>query len=138
MGQRSFSHFIGTTHHFRFLVVLPVLIAGWIGCGSPPEENWEKSPGVTITVSKDYENGKPYLTVLYENFGQDTVEKIRYQLINETGKHFDTVLKEIDPPVLLRPEDRHSVPRHIGEDTVKADYVHVGQVWVVKRVLAQK
>ena len=103
-----------------------------IECTSEGEQ-WVKSPGVEVSVFKEYENGKPYLTVLYENFGDDTIEKIRYQLINETNGHFDTVLKEIDAPVLLRPKDRHSVPRHIGEDTVKADYVHVGQVWVVKK-----
>jgi hypothetical protein len=102
-----------------------------IHCKSEGEQ-WETSPGVQVTVFKEIENGKPYLTVLYENFGTDTVEKIRYQLINETRGHLDTVWKEIDPPKLLRPKDRHSVPRHIGEDTVSAEYVHVGQVLVVK------
>jgi hypothetical protein len=103
-----------------------------IECTSQGEE-WVKSPGLEVSVYKEYENGKPYLTVLYENFGNDTIEKIQYQLINETRGHFDTVLKEIDPPSLLRPNDRHSVPRHIGEDTVSAEYVHVGQVWAVKK-----
>jgi hypothetical protein len=83
-------------------------------------------------VFKEYDAGKPFLTVLYENFGTDTVEKIRYQLINETRGHFDTVWKEIDPPRLLRPKDRHAVPRQIGQDTVAAEYVHVGKVLVVK------
>ncbi len=104
-----------------------------IGC-KDEEDKWEKSPGVQVSVYKDREqDGKPYLTVLYENFGQDTIEKLRYQLINETKGHFDTVMKEIDPPVLFRPKDRHSVPRHIGEDTVKAEYVHAGQIWAVKK-----
>lgn len=101
-------------------------------CKSDPEETWEKSPGLQISVYKDYENGKPYLTTLYENFGKDTIEKIRFELILETKGHFDTVLKEINPPKVLRPKDRHSVPRHIGEDTLAADYVHVGKVWAVK------
>lgn len=103
------------------------------GCRSNPEDQWEHSPGVTVSVYKEMEMGKPYLTVLYENFGTDTIERLRYELINETRGKFDTVLKEIDPPVLFRPKDRHSVPRHIGEDTVKAEYVHVGRVWVVKK-----
>ena len=98
-----------------------------------PEEQWEKSPGVEVSVDKEYENGKPYLTIFYENFGQDTVEKIRYELISETKGHLDTTLKEIDPPKLLRPKDRHTVPRHIGEDTVAADHVGVGKVWVIKK-----
>ncbi len=121
-------------------VLFALGLLGWAlsGCGSEPQDNWEKSPGLQVSAFKDYENGKPYLTVLYENFGRDTIEKIRYELINETGGHLDTILKEIDPPVLLRPEDRHSVPRHIGEDTVKAEHVHVGQVWVVKRVVVKK
>jgi hypothetical protein len=119
----------------RFLsyFILSCLVLGASGCNNESDQ-WEKSPGVQVSVYKDYEkNGKPYLTVLYENFGVDTIEKLRYQLINETRGHFDTVMKEIDPPVLFRPKDRHSVPRHIGEDTVKAEYVHAGQIWVVKK-----
>jgi hypothetical protein len=102
------------------------------GC-SAPEEKWEKSPGVEITVDKEYINGKPFLTVFYENYGADTIEKIRYELITNTKGRLDTAIREIDPPVLLRPKDRHVVPRHIGEDTVTADEVRAGQVWVVKR-----
>ena len=103
-----------------------------LGCQSEPEK-WEKSPGLKVSVYKDDEGGKPYLTTLYENFGVDTIEKIRFQLILDTKGHSDTVMKEIDPPMLLHPKDRHSVPRSIGEDTVAADFVHVGQVWVVKK-----
>jgi hypothetical protein len=106
-----------------------VLIAG---CYSP-DRPWEKSPGVEITVDKEYINGKPFLTVFYENFGADTIEKIRYQLITVTKGKYDTILKEIDPPELLKPKDRHVVPRAIGEDTVSADEVHTGQVWCVIR-----
>ena len=102
------------------------------GCSSP-ERKWEKSPGVEVTVDKEYINGKPFLTVFYENFGADTIEKIRYQLITETKGKFDTVLKEIDPPVLLKPKDRHVMPRTIGEDTITADEVHAGEVWVVMK-----
>jgi hypothetical protein len=106
-------------------------LSGAIGCKSESEE-WDKSPGVEISVYKEYENGKPYLTVFYENFGQDTIEKIKYQLISIKDKRADTTVREIIPPKLLRPKDRHTVPRHIGEDTVAADEVHVGQIWVVK------
>ncbi len=111
---------------------LLVALGLFLGCQSEPEV-WEKSRGLEISVFKDYDGGKPYVTTLYENFGKDTIEKIRYELILETKGHFDTVLKEIVPPKLLRPKDRHSVPRHIGEDTIAADYVHVGQVWAVKK-----
>lgn len=101
-------------------------------CSSTPQK-WEKSPGVEVTVEKEYIDGKPLLTVFYENFGADTIEKIRYELITDTKGHLDTTLKEIDPPQLLRPKDRHVVPRAIGEDTVTADEVRAGQVWVVKK-----
>ncbi len=107
-----------------FLVVL--------GCSKPKDE-WVKSPGLEVSVAKEIEDGKPYLTVFYENFGDDTIERIRYQLISITKGVADTTLKEIDPPDLLRPNDRHTVPRAIGEDTVSADEVHVGKVWVVKK-----
>src|ERR1044071_7644025 len=94
-------------------------------------EDWEKAPkGLEISVYKDIDEGKPYLTTLYENFSPDTILKIRYQLLLEKSGHTDTVVKEIDPPQILRPKDRHSVPRHVGEDTLAADAVHVGQVWV--------
>lgn len=102
-------------------------------CKDEPE-TWVKGPrGLAISVYKDYDAGKPYLTTLYENFSQDTILKIRYQLILENKGHYDTVMKEIDPPKILHPKDRHSVPRHIGEDTLAAEAVHVGQVWVVKK-----
>lgn len=113
---------------FGFAAILVFLSA----CSSP-EKPWQKSPGVEVTAEKEYIDGKPFLTVFYENFGADTIEKIRYQLITETNGRADTTLKEIDPPVLLKPKDRHVVPRAIGEDTVAADAVRAGQVWVVKR-----
>jgi hypothetical protein len=111
--------------------MLIAIIALLTGCSSQ-EQRWEKSPGVEVTVEKEYIDGKPFLTVFYENFGVDTIEKIRYQLITDTKGKLDTIMKEIDPPVLLRPKDRHVVPRAIGEDTVSADEVRAGQVWVVK------
>ncbi|MFI5201054.1 MAG: hypothetical protein ACHQNE_01540 [Candidatus Kapaibacterium sp.] len=115
-----------------FLVTVLVTAAAWLyGC-STPKDKWEKSPGLQITVDKTYDNGKPYLQVFYENFGVDTIKKIRYQLISVTNGHVDTVIKEIYPVNLLRPKDRHVLPRAIGEDTLAADEVSVGQVWVVK------
>lgn len=115
-----------------FLVTAIATAAAWFyGC-STPKDKWEKSPGVEITVDRTYDNGKPYLQVFYENFGDDTIRKIRYQLITVTKGHVDTVIKEIDPVDLLRPKDRHVLPRAIGEDTLAADEVHAGKVWVVK------
>jgi hypothetical protein len=115
------------------MAILALLTATMLNGCSSQEQRWEKSPGVEVTAEKEYIDGKPLLTVFYENFGADTIEKIRYQLITETKGRVDTTMKEIDPPVLLRPKDRHVVPRAIGEDTVAADEVRVGQVWVVKK-----
>ncbi len=115
-----------------FMAITALLTSAMFAGCSSPEQRWEKSPGVEVTAEKEYIDGKPFLTVFYENFGVDTIEKIRYQLITETKGHVDTTMKEIDPPVLLRPKDRHVVPRAIGEDTVAADEVRAGQVWVVK------
>jgi len=116
----------------RTLLVTWIVAAAWLhGCGTPSDK-WEKSPGLQISVDKTYDIGKPYLQVFYENFGVDTIKKIRYQLITVTKGHVDTTVKEIDPVNLLRPKDRHVLPRAIGEDTLSADEVSVGQVWVVK------
>jgi hypothetical protein len=116
---------------FRFYLV--ILSATLLASCADKEEKWEKSPGLEVSVAKVYENGKPYLTVYYENYGEDTIEKIRFQLIGVTKGITDTTMRAIDPPNLLRPKDRHTVPRQIGEDTVAADEVRVGQVWVVKK-----
>ena len=112
-------------------IALTVASTCLYGCREPADK-WEKSPGLQITVDKTYDNGKPYLQVFYENFGADTIKKIRYQLISVTNGHVDTTIKEIDPLDLLRPKDRHVLPRMIGEDTLAADEVSVGRVWVVK------
>ncbi len=118
-------------HSFRTLS-FALLAAGAVGCSSQSDK-WEKSPGLEVTVYKEYEDGKPYMTVFYENFGQDTIEKIKYQLISITKGKADTSWNIIDPPRLLEPKDRHTVPRHVGEDTVTADEIHVGQVLAVKK-----
>lgn len=116
--------------------VISAAVMAMIMSGCKPESasyyKWEKSPGVEVTAEREIIDGKPYLTVFYENFGEDTIEKIRYQLISTTGTKSDTEMKEIDPPVLLRPKDRHVMPHPIGIDTLTADAVKAGQVWVVK------
>lgn len=125
---------------FLFIAFLTSIISAALmavimsGCKSEnaSDYNWVKSPGVEVTAEREIIDGKPYLTVFYENFGEDTVEKIRYQLISITGGKADTELREIDPPVLLRPKDRHVMPHPIGLDTLTAESVHAGKVWVVK------
>ena len=134
--QFSYRHYFCTLMKTRAVLILIAfsgLAIALSACENQPE-NWVKAPkGLEISVYKDYDEGKPYLTTLYENFSSDTILKIRFQLLLDKSGHTDTVMKEIDPPQILRPKDRHSVPRHIGEDTLAADAVHVGQVWVVKQ-----
>ncbi len=124
---------------FLFIAFLTSLIGAALmavimsGCQEKTSDfKWEKSPGVEVTAEREIIDGKPYLTVFYENFGEDTVERIRYQLISVTNGKADTEMKEIIPPVLLRPKDRHVMPHPIGLDTLTAESVHAGQVWVVK------
>ncbi|HEY3874146.1 MAG TPA: hypothetical protein VGM92_01605 [Candidatus Kapabacteria bacterium] len=110
-----------------------LMVVVMAGCKeNPADYKWVKSPGVYVTAEREIIDNKPFLTVFYENFGDDTVEKIRYQLISSTNGKADTELREIDPPVLLRPKDRHVMPHPIGEDTLQAESVRAGQVWVVK------
>jgi hypothetical protein len=104
------------------------------GCEKPAEYKWVKSPGVNVSAYKsDPENGKQYLMILYENFGQDTISRIRYELITYKGSKTDTTIKEFEPPVLLKPKDRHIIPRAIGQPPIDCDQILVGQVWVVKK-----
>jgi hypothetical protein len=88
---------------------------------------------VTISAFKsDPENGKQYLMIMYENFGKDTISRFKYELITTKGPKIDTEVKEFEPPVLLKPKDRHIIPRAIGQPAVDFDEVAVGKVWVVK------
>lgn len=105
---------------------------GLSSCGKEAPEDWTTSPGVTVTATPVVEDGKHFLNIIYENFGQDTVRKIKYELITTQQGKVDTTTKEIDPPTLFRPKDRHLVPRAIGEKEANYDEVHVGKVWVVK------
>lgn len=115
----------------KMSIFVGIAALAFAGCNAQHDQ-WVKSPGLEITAEKTYEDGKPYLQVFYENFGNDTIQRIRYQLILITNGKADTEMREIDPPDLLRPKDRHVVPRAIGQDTLAADEIHVGKVWVVK------
>lgn len=108
--------------------------AGLQGCNSSaPKEEWTKSANVTVTAMMSPEEGKNYLNIIYENFGVDTIVKLKYELLTHHGEKWDTAVKIIEPPVLFKPKDRHLVPRAIGEEPTTADEATVGQVWVVKK-----
>jgi hypothetical protein len=102
-------------------------------CTKGPDVQWDASPGVTISAFKsDPENGKQYLTIMYENFGKDTISRFKYELITTKGSKVDTLVKEFEPPVLLKPKDRHIIPRGIGQPPADFDEVAIGKVWVEK------
>jgi hypothetical protein len=114
------------------MIVASMFTAGCkMGSGSNSDE-WVASPGVTITPTIYEDGGKKYLQVMYENFGVDTLERIKYELIGIKGEKRDTTVKEITLKKLMRPKDRHVVPRAIGQDPVDFDEVHTGKVWVIK------
>ena len=117
----------------KYILVLALLMVIVQSCGTKDEANWVKSPGVTISAFKsDPENGNVYLQVMYENFGADTIKRLKYELISRKGTHVDTTVEMIEPPKIFSPGDRHVVPRQIGQKPLDVDEMKVGQVWVVK------
>jgi len=104
----------------------------YAGCKNENAEEWTTSPGVTVTATPVEENGKKYLNIIYENYGQDTISRIKYELITVKGSKSDTTVKQINPPELFFPKDRHLVPRAIGEREFTDDAAMIGQVWVIK------
>jgi hypothetical protein len=102
------------------------------GCKNENAEEWTTSQGVTVTALPVEENGKKYLNIFYENFGQDTVSRIKYTLITMKGGKADTAEKQINPTELFYPKDRHLVPRAIGEKEYDGDQVMVENVLVIK------
>jgi hypothetical protein len=119
-----------TLRVFFFLLMIAI-----VSCGKQSEDEvWTTSPGVQVTAYKtEPENGKQFLNVIYENFGEDTVDKIKYELITMTNGKYDTTTRVIDPGVYLKPKDRHLVKRGVGEEPVTFDEVSVGRIWVQKR-----
>jgi hypothetical protein len=109
-----------------------LLITVSLGCNQEPKDDWVTSPGVSVTPTMIEDNGKKYLQVIYENFGEDTLTKMRYELVGIKGGKADTTIKDITLPKLMRPKDRHVVPHPIGAQPVDYDEVRAGKVWVVK------
>jgi hypothetical protein len=111
-----------------------IILASISGCKKAADTDaWTETNDVSILAYKsDPENGKRYLNIIYENAGNETYRKIKYQLFIRTGTRIDTVEKIIIPTTVLIPKDRRLVPRNIGEEEAMWDEVKVGKVWVVK------
>ncbi|MEO6941046.1 MAG: hypothetical protein ABI444_13065 [Candidatus Kapaibacterium sp.] len=117
----------------KYIFVVALLLVIVQSCATKDESNWVKSPGVTISAFKsDSENGNVYLQVMYENFGTDTIKRLKYELISRKGTQVDTSIEMIEPTKIFSPGDRHVVPRQIGQKPLDVDALKVGKVWVVK------
>ena len=104
------------------------------GCKkSSDDEVWVLTKDVIIQPYKsDPVDGKQYLDVIYENVGNETFRKIKYELIRRTGSTIDTSERIIIPETILQPKERHLIPPHIGRTPATFDEVKAGKVWVVK------
>lgn len=87
---------------------------------------------VVISPYLDQTSEGKYLNVIYENFSQDTIRKLKYQLITTTAGKVDTVEKDIILKERLKPQDKHLVERATTEKPVNYDRVEAGKVWVIK------
>jgi hypothetical protein len=96
------------------------------------DEVWVETKDVVVMPYKsDPENGKQYLDIIYENTGNDTYHKIKFQLIRRYGVKFDTVERIIVPETVFLPKEKHLLPRHIGQSAATFDEVKAGKVWGV-------
>lgn len=87
---------------------------------------------VIISPYFDNTNNEKFLNVIYENFSQDTIRKLKYQLITFEGGKVDTNEREIILKERLKPQDKHLVERATTEKPVTYDRVEVGKVWIKK------
>jgi hypothetical protein len=110
-----------------------IILSGIGGCKkSGDDEVWVETKDIVIMAYKsDPVDGKQYLDVIYENVGNDTYRKIKYQLIRRTGTTMDTTERIILPETVFQPKERRLVPRHIGQSPATFDEVKAGKVWGV-------
>jgi len=94
------------------------------------DEVWTETKDILIVPYKsDPEDGKQYLDIIYENVGNDTYRKIKFQLFRRTGTRIDTTERIILPETIFLPKEKRLVPRHIGQSPVTFDEVKAGKVW---------
>jgi hypothetical protein len=122
------------THTYSLTVrtaLICIILTGIGGCQkSGDDEVWVETRDIIIQPYKsDPVDGKQYLDVIYENVGQDTYRKIKYQLIRRTGTQLDTTERIILPATVLQPKQKRLVPKHIGQSPATFDEVKAGKVW---------
>ena len=107
------------------------------GCSTPDNPaggEWVEADKGLVIISP-YLDPTPegnYLNVIYENGSQDTIRKLKYELITTEAGQTDTTEREITLKKRLLPADKHLVTRGQTEKPVKYERVEVGKVWIVK------
>jgi hypothetical protein len=87
---------------------------------------------VVISPYLDRTANGTFLNVIYENASQDTIRKLKYELITTEAGKTDTTEREIILKKRLKPADKHLVTRGQTEKPVTYEDVGVGRVWIVK------
>jgi hypothetical protein len=119
-----------------FFFAVTALALGFYACSA--DENvggeWVEANKKEVIISPYFDNStnEKFLNVIYENFSQDTIRKLKYQLVTTEGGKTDTVEREIVLKERLKPQDKHLVERPITEKPVTFDRVEVGKVWIKK------
>jgi hypothetical protein len=121
--------------HKALLLLTTTATIGLAGCGtSDKPENWQEADKKLVIISPyiDSATGERFLNVIYENFSEDTIRKLKYELIAHEAGKVDTIEKEIILKKRLLPKDRHLVTRTATEKPVTYERVESGKVWIVK------
>jgi hypothetical protein len=119
-----------------YFFAVTALALGMYSCSA--DENaggeWVEANKKEVIISPYFDNttNEKFLNVIYENFSQDTIRKLKYQLITTEGSKTDTAEREIVLKERLKPQDKHLVERPLTEKPVTFDRVEVGKVWIKK------
>ena len=117
-----------------FFAVLALLTFSNCAPDESADANWVEADKKVVLISP-YLDETPegnYLNVIYENYSQDTIRKLKYELITTEAGKTDTSEREIILKKRLKPQDKHLVPRGQTEKTVNYEKVEVGKVWIIK------
>lgn len=111
---------------------LPFLIAGCSTSGEPDQWQEANKKEVIIDAYIDSSSGERYLNVIYKNFSQDSIRKLKYELITYENGKVDTSEREVILERRLLPQDARLVARRQTEKPVTYERVESGKVWIVK------
>jgi hypothetical protein len=119
--------------HFFAVTALALGLYSCSGDGTAGGD-WVEADRKQVVISPylDQTAEGKYLNVIYENASQDTIRKLKYQLITTTAGKIDTIEKDIILKERLKPQDKHLVERATTEKPVNYERVEAGKVWVVK------